>query len=99
MTSARSVSVVALTHRSKATLKTATAVSAVSLAVGSEERSLRQARPLGDLRDRRPVEPALGVELKGRLLQAAARVRLPPAHAVILGDDSDCHQCYCDDSN
>ncbi len=69
------------------------------IGVVPEERSLRQARPLGDLRDRRPVEPALGVELKGRLLQAAARVRLPPAHAVILGDDSDCHQCYCDDSN
>jgi hypothetical protein len=48
------------------------------IGVVPEERSLRQARPLGDLRDRRPVEPALGVELKGRLLQAAARVRLPP---------------------
>ena len=51
-----------------------------------EERSLRQTRPLGDLRNRRLVEPALRVELQGRLLQAAARVGLPPAHAAILGE-------------
>ena len=64
-----------------------------------EECSLRQARPLGDLRNRGLVEPALGVELQGRLLEAAARIGLPPAHAAILGDDSDCHRRYCDDSN
>ena len=51
-----------------------------------EERPLRQTRPLCDLRDRGLVEPALGVELQGRLLQSAARVGLPPAHAAILGE-------------
>ena len=47
--------------------------------------SVRPARSC-DLRDRGLVEPALGVEVQGRLLQAAARVGLPPAHAAILGE-------------
>jgi hypothetical protein len=64
-----------------------------------EERSLGQACPLGDLCNCGLVESALGVELKGRLLQAAARIGLPPAHPAILGDDRDCHRRYRDDSN
>ena len=46
-----------------------------------EERPLGEPRPLGDLRHRGLLEPALDVELKRRLLQTATRVRLPPAHA------------------
>jgi hypothetical protein len=53
-----------------------------------EEGPLREPRTLGDLRHRGLLEPALGIELQRRLLQAATRVRLPPAHAPILDDDS-----------
>src|ERR1700742_2052767 len=45
-----------------------------------EERPFRQSRPRRDLRDGRGVEPALVVQLKRRLLQAAARVRFPATH-------------------
>ena len=54
-----------------------------------EERPLREPRPLGDLRHRGLLEPALAVELQRRLLEPAARVRLPSAHASIIVDDSD----------
>ena len=49
-----------------------------------EERSLGQPGPLGDLRHRGLLEPALAVELQGRLLEPAARVRLPSTHAPIV---------------
>ncbi len=53
-----------------------------------EERSLREPRPLGDLRHRGLLEPALAVESQGCLLQPAARVWLPSTHAPIVADDS-----------
>ena len=49
-----------------------------------EERALGEPRPLGDLRHRGLLEPALAVELERRLLEPAARVRLPSSHAPIV---------------
>ena len=50
----------------------------------AEERPLGQSRALGDLGDGRLVESAFGVELERRLLQATARVGLPPTHVRIV---------------
>ena len=46
----------------------------------TEEGAFGQAGPVGDLGDRRRVEPLGGVELQGRLLQAAPGIGLPAAH-------------------
>ncbi len=53
-----------------------------------EERPLREPRPLGDLRHRGLLEPALAVQSEGGLLEPAARVWLPSTHAPIVVDDS-----------
>ena len=50
----------------------------------AEERALRDARPLGDLRDGGAVEPALAVEREGRPLKPATTVSLPSTHALSL---------------
>jgi len=42
----------------------------------------------GDLRHGGPLEPALDEQLQRRLLEPAARVRLPSTHALIICDDS-----------
>jgi hypothetical protein len=47
-----------------------------------EERPLGEPGPLRDLRHRGLLEPALEEELEGGLLEASARVGLPPAHAL-----------------
>ena len=55
----------------------------------AEERSLGKPRPLGDLLDRDLLESALAIEVERRLLEAAARIRLPSTHEMIIhGDDS-----------
>ncbi|KUI28624.1 hypothetical protein AU194_19250 [Mycobacterium sp. GA-2829] len=46
----------------------------------AEERPLRQAGAFSDLRHRRLVEAAFGVQRQGRLLEATLSIRLPAAH-------------------
>ena len=53
-----------------------------------EERPLGEAGPLGDVRHRRLLEPALAVELHGRPSKPPACVWLPSDHEPIVVDDS-----------
>ncbi len=53
-----------------------------------EERSLRESRPLSDLRHRGLFEPSLAIEVEGCLLEPIVCVGLPTGHLVIVLDDS-----------
>jgi hypothetical protein len=52
-----------------------------------EERSRREARPSGDLRNRRCLKPLLGEQLERRSLESAARV-WSPSHETSVCDDT-----------
>src|SRR5207248_7007092 len=61
-----------------------------------EERSLGQARSLGDLRHRGVVESVLGVERESRLLETATRIRFPSSHSPSLVMSAPVIGCYGD---